>query len=274
MKKVRVDTSWRRMAGAIFERPTDGKISGIYDIDMTNMMKAMDEWSKDGHRITPTHMMMSTLGHILETHAPELNAYMRLGKVYQRSYINVSASVLVDGKTLTSVCIADAHEKSILTLADEVHEKVDKVRGKRDSGKKQARNPLVRVPWPLRKWIYQSIRWMVHESGLPVPNVGLSQDMFGSVLVSNIGSLGIDYGIPALMPASNLSFVMAVGKIKEKPVVKNGEICIAPVLPIAATFDHRVVDGGHIAKMVKGLDFYFQNPEELCKPASQVQLPK
>ena len=44
---------------------------------------------------------------------------------------------------------------------------------------------------------------------------------------------------------------MAVGKIKEKPVVKNGEICIVPVLPIAATFDHRVVDGGHISKMVK-----------------------
>ena len=41
---------------------------------------------------------------------------------------------------------------------------------------------------------------MVHESGLPVPNMGLSQEMFGSVLVSNIGSLGIDYGIPALMP--------------------------------------------------------------------------
>ena len=88
MKKVRVDTSWRRMAGAIFERPTDGKVAGIYDIDMTNMMNAMDEWSKAGHRVTPTHMMMSTLGHILETHAPELNAYMRLGKV-----INVRTSM-------------------------------------------------------------------------------------------------------------------------------------------------------------------------------------
>ena len=39
-------------------------------------------------------------------------------------------------------------------------------------------------------------------------------------------------------------------------VVKNGEICIAPVLPVAATFDHRVVDGGHISRMVNGLNFY------------------
>ena len=91
--------------------------------------------------------------------------------------------------------------------------------------------------------------------------------MFGSAMVSNIGSLGIDYGIPALMPASNLSFVMAIGKTKEKPVVRDGEICIANVLPIAATFDHRVVDGAHIAKLVKGLDYYFENPEELCHPS-------
>ena len=36
--------------------------------------------------------------------------------------------------------------------------------------------------------------------------LGLSKDSFGSALVSNIGSLGLDYGIPALMPASNLEF--------------------------------------------------------------------
>ena len=42
------------------------------------------------------------------------------------------------------------------------------------------------------------------------------------------------------MPASNLSFVQAIGYVKEKAVVKDGEIVIQPVLPISATFDHRL----------------------------------
>ena len=74
--------------------------------------------------------------------------------------------------------------------------------------------------------------------GLDDTWTGSIKDVFGSALVSNIGSLGLDYGIPALMPASNLSFVQAIGYVKEKAVVKDGEIVIQSVLPIGATFDH------------------------------------
>ena len=273
MKTVRVDTPWRRMAAAIFERPTDGKVAGIYDVDMTKMLAAMEIWNKEGHRVTPTHVMMSVLGHILDTHAPELNAYMRLGRVYHRPYINISASVLIDGKNLTSVCIQDVHQKSVVDVADELNEIVDRVRNKgNSSAKKEKPNLLAKTPWPLRKWIYNSLRWMVFEQGLPIKGIGLSEEMFGSAMVSNIGSLGIDYGIPALMPASNLSFVMAIGKVQEKAVVRDGKVCAAQVLPMAATFDHRVVDGGHIAKLVKGINYYFEHPEALCKPTSMIDL--
>ena len=81
--------------------------------------------------------------------------------------------------------------------------------------------------------------------------------------MSNIGSLGLDYGIPALMPASNLSFVQAIGYVKEKAVVKDGEIIVQSVLPISATFDHRIVDGFHVSKYLKGLKHYFANPHDL-----------
>ena len=75
----------------------------------------------------------------------------------------------------------------------------------------------------------------------------------------------MDYGLPALMPASNLAFVQAIGKIKEIPVVVDGEIIPRSVLPISATFDHRVVDGSHISRYIKGINHYFANPEELME---------
>jgi pyruvate dehydrogenase E2 component (dihydrolipoamide acetyltransferase) len=105
----------------------------------------------------------------------------------------------------------------------------------------------------------------VYELNIQLKGVGLSTDMFGSVLVSNIGSLGLDYGIPALLPASNLAFVQAIGKIKEVAVVQDGEIVARTVLPISASFDHRVVDGAHISRYIQGINYYFANPEELLK---------
>ena len=39
---------------------------------------------------------------------------------------------------------------------------------------------------------------MVHESGLPVPNMGLSQEMFGSILKWDIAFFGIDYVNPCI----------------------------------------------------------------------------
>ncbi len=45
MKQIKVDTSWRRMAAAVFEAPRDGKVSGNVDLDMRPVLKAMDEWN-------------------------------------------------------------------------------------------------------------------------------------------------------------------------------------------------------------------------------------
>ena len=44
------------------------------------------------------------------------------------------------------------------------------------------------------------------------------------------------------------SIIMAVNKIEEKPVVRNGQIVIAPMLIVNFTVDHRFVDGGSALK--------------------------
>src|SRR5699024_11346605 len=37
--------------------------------------------------------------------------------------------------------------------------------------------------------------------------------------------------------------ILGIGRIAEKPVVRNGEIVVAPVLALSLSFDHRIVDG-------------------------------
>lgn len=59
--------------------------------------------------------------------------------------------------------------------------------------------------------------------------------------ISNIGSAGGQWFTPVLNYPE--AVILGIGRIAEKPVVRNGEVVIAPVLAVSLSFDHRIVDG-------------------------------
>jgi pyruvate dehydrogenase E2 component (dihydrolipoamide acetyltransferase) len=59
--------------------------------------------------------------------------------------------------------------------------------------------------------------------------------------VSNIGAVGGGHGTP-IVPYGTTA-ILSVGRAKEKVIVTDGELDIAPLLPLSLSYDHRVVDG-------------------------------
>ncbi|KAF7968599.1 hypothetical protein HWV62_30051 [Athelia sp. TMB] len=63
----------------------------------------------------------------------------------------------------------------------------------------------------------------------------------GSFTISNGGVFGSLYGTPIInLPQAA---VLGMHAIKDKPVVVNGEIVIRPIMVVALTYDHRLLDG-------------------------------
>ncbi|ARK25638.1 branched-chain alpha-keto acid dehydrogenase subunit E2 [Sporosarcina sp. P37] len=62
-----------------------------------------------------------------------------------------------------------------------------------------------------------------------------------SCTITNIGSAGGQWFTPIINHPEVA--ILGVGRISEKPVVKNGEIVAAPMLALSLVFDHRVIDG-------------------------------
>lgn len=60
--------------------------------------------------------------------------------------------------------------------------------------------------------------------------------------VNNIGALGHMMGT-SIIPHGTTA-ILSVGRAVERPVVRDGEIAIAPVLEVTLSFDHRAIDGG------------------------------
>ncbi|MFC0301558.1 dihydrolipoyllysine-residue acetyltransferase [Virgibacillus soli] len=69
-----------------------------------------------------------------------------------------------------------------------------------------------------------------------------AEEMKGaSSTISNIGSAGGQWFTPVINYPE--AAILGIGRIAEKPIVRDGEIVIAPVLALSLSFDHRIVDG-------------------------------
>jgi pyruvate dehydrogenase E2 component (dihydrolipoamide acetyltransferase) len=69
------------------------------------------------------------------------------------------------------------------------------------------------------------------------------EELSGSTFtVNNIGALGHLMGT-SIIPCGTTS-ILSVGRAVEKPVVRDGNIEIAPILEVTLSFDHRAIDGG------------------------------
>jgi pyruvate dehydrogenase E2 component (dihydrolipoamide acetyltransferase) len=79
--------------------------------------------------------------------------------------------------------------------------------------------------------------------------------------ITNFGSFGMRSGTPLLNPPEVA--ILGCGRIEEKPLVIQGQVEIRPVLPLALTFDHRLLDGTAAAKFLDHLKALLADPNLL-----------
>jgi pyruvate dehydrogenase E2 component (dihydrolipoamide acetyltransferase) len=80
----------------------------------------------------------------------------------------------------------------------------------------------------------------------------------GSFTVSNLGMYAIDDFIAVINPPQ--AAILAVGGIREVPVVKNGQVVPGRVMVLTLSADHRVVDGVLAAQFIRKINHYLEHP--------------
>ncbi|KAF7986353.1 hypothetical protein HWV62_35356 [Athelia sp. TMB] len=83
----------------------------------------------------------------------------------------------------------------------------------------------------------------------------------GSFTISNGGVFGSLYGTPIInLPQAA---VLGMHAIKDKPVVVNGEIVIRPIMVVALTYDHRLLDGREAVTFLVKVKDYIEDPRKM-----------
>jgi pyruvate dehydrogenase E2 component (dihydrolipoamide acetyltransferase) len=80
----------------------------------------------------------------------------------------------------------------------------------------------------------------------------------GTFTISNLGMFGIEEFIAVLNPPQ--AAILAVGSTEEKPVVRDGQIVVRPLMSMTITCDHRAIDGADGAEFLRTVKELLEEP--------------
>ena len=155
--------------------------------------------------------------------APECAGYMVGGRILTPKRIDLGIAVQVSDGVLVPV-MRNVNEYTLNELIDEFNKIVSQARARRLDD--------------------------VYKGG-------------GIATVTNFGGFGLTFGTP--MPLPSESLILGVGAVQKVPVWSDEVECFIPVeqANITASFDHRVVDGGDIGRLMQRIAFFLEHPEQL-----------
>ena len=260
-------SSFRKIAIGTWRTVGDPTVYGSIELRMERALAYIDEFRRrTGKRLTISHLMAKAVALTLRE-MPDANAILRRNRIYLRKVIGVFFQVAMtdggDGKAdLSGATLYGVDQLSLLEICDQFEAKVEKVRTRKDEVLEKTRGMFLKLPYRLLGPILNLISWLSFELNLDLRWAGIPSDPFGSVMITNVGSLGLDTAYVPLVPYSHVPILLALGAVKEQPVVDDGKLAVGKVMKVHATFDHRLIDGFHASVMSKCLRRFVENPED------------
>jgi len=83
----------------------------------------------------------------------------------------------------------------------------------------------------------------------------------GTFTISNGGVFGSMLSTPIINPPQ--SGILGMHNVVDRPIVRNGQIVIAPVMYVALSYDHRIIDGRESVGFLVAVKEALENPVEL-----------
>jgi 2-oxoglutarate dehydrogenase E2 component (dihydrolipoamide succinyltransferase) len=83
----------------------------------------------------------------------------------------------------------------------------------------------------------------------------------GTFTISNGGVFGSLYGTPIINPPQ--SAILGMHATKMRPVVVNGQVVARPMMYLALTYDHRLIDGREAVTFLKSIANKIEDPSRM-----------
>ncbi|MNR83000.1 Dihydrolipoyllysine-residue acetyltransferase component of pyruvate dehydrogenase complex [compost metagenome] len=267
MSKTVKPHGWRKVAIASWPKPHDPTTYGVLELDATPALAYLDKLrERKGVSVTMLALVLKALAHAM-AQEPASTRMLRFGRWVERDSLDLFVQVDRGGRDLSGLKLTNVPSKGILDVAQEIATRAGAVRAEASPEQlRRSTSVTDRMPmWlmPLALWIQDRL---AHDWGLAIPALGIFPDPFGAAMVTNIGSLGLEVAFPPVPPIARCSLVMAMGRVREKPWVVDGQVLVRPVLTLGVAIDHRALDGAQASRMAQAFTEVLAEPERFFGP--------
>ncbi|WBB60945.1 2-oxo acid dehydrogenase subunit E2 [Streptomyces sp. WMMC500] len=212
------------------------------EVDMSRIQEHRAQARRDGRRYSVVSYVLHASGSVLARH-PEANAAIR-GRLRPKvaRYATVGGKVTLD-KTLGGrrVVLSSVVPKLDQASLDDVQGHVDRLRDGDPASMPEfeAVRKLHRLPVPVGRTLFRlATRSLAHRP-----------ELRGTVAVTSLGHRAVD----GFHSVGGATVTLGVGRIVDRPVVRDGAVVVAPVMRLNLAFDHRVIDGAEAADVLSEL---------------------
>jgi pyruvate dehydrogenase E2 component (dihydrolipoamide acetyltransferase) len=222
-----------------------------------------------GQHVTPVDLVGRAAGKVLEA-LPGLNGRVAFGSFLQSPTIDCFfvVSLRTDpvtgaeatGTDLSGAVVRRVNEKPPWVIAKELTDRAKRIRHDEDPQFKQAKAMVRGLPPLLLRPVLDAIGFVTESLQLPLPFLGLEARPYGSILVSNVGTYGLDSAAAPWPTFCHVPFGILMGAVTDKVLARDGQCVIRPVLPLTIGLDHRFVDGYQAATMARIFREYLADP--------------
>lgn len=254
-------TTYRKIAIASWRHPRDPSTYSWLDLPIEEAQAFLKEYPSET-RPSLTHFIGKIVANCLEEH-PDLNHLLRARNLYRRSQTDVFITTLLstaNGKDLSGFVIRDVPSHSLGEIAQLSEAAVGRLRRGEDLETQRINAITAKMPvWLLR--LTMALEDFAHYTlNVSLNKLGIPDDRFGSVMISNFGVLGIDNALVPLSPYCRCPLIVGIGRSRPMPIVRNGAVAVAECITISFTFDHRYADGVHGGLMMRRFQKIFLKP--------------
>jgi len=231
-------------------------------IDLTRTLPWIEEHeAATGRRVGILALFVAAAGRMLHER-PRLNRYASGWRIFQRDGVYVTVSTkkaLTDGAHVVMLKIPILPGDDPDAVAGRIVGAVGEGRSGRELPVEREVSGFLHIPAFVLSALVRILLWFDRRHWLP----GFFVDpdpMFTSLVVANIGSVGLDAAYHHLYEYGNCPFFAVIGKIQDAPVVVDGRVEVHPTVEIRYTFDERIEDGLACAIALAGARELVEDP--------------
>jgi len=203
---------------------------------------------------------------------PKMNRFIANQTMYQRNQITASFTVkklFSDDGDEALAKIKTTGTETIDSIHDEIFRQISFCRSEEKDPSTASMDILQKLPPFLLKLVGAGARFLDRHGWMP-RGVIATDPFYSSVVLANLGSIGLHAGYHHLTNWGTCSVFCVVGEIKKRPFYDDeGTIEMRESVDLGLSIDERLVDGYYYSRTVKLLRTLLENPELLEKPLNE-----